>query len=229
MGLCLQADSLSDMETILEFLKSLHSTDGLRGLIQAGGLFAVVAIVFAETGLLVGFFLPGDSLLVTAGIFTASDGLGGGPLFNLWLALLLVSLAAVIGDQIGFLLGRKAGPMIFNRPDSRFFKKKHLIAAHDFYNKHGGKAIIIARFSPFLRTFVPFAAGVANMDYWGFVKFNVAGGILWVFSMILLGHFLGLSPLADQLHKIIVVVVFLSLLPIIISAFKAWKGKQVAL
>lgn len=214
------------MEDIISFLKGLHSIENLRHIIQTGGLAVVVGIVFAETGLLAGFFLPGDSLLVTAGIFTASDGLGGPPLFNLYIALLCVTLAAVIGDQVGYLLGRKSGKLIYNRPDSRFFKRKHLIAAQKFYEKHGGKAIIIARFSPFLRTFVPFAAGVADMDYWGFVKYNVFGGILWVFSMILLGHFLGLSPLANQLHKIIVVVVFLSLLPIIISVYKAWRNKE---
>ena len=216
------------MEAIIEFFKGLHSVENLRQIIQTGGLLIVVGIVFAETGLLAGFFLPGDSLLVTAGIFTASDGFGGPPLFNLYIALLLVTLAAVIGDQVGYLLGKKAGPVIFNRPDSRFFKKKHLIAAQDFYTQHGGKAIIIARFSPFLRTFVPFAAGVAQMDYKGFVKYNVVGGVLWVFSMILLGHFLGLSPLANQLHKIIVVVVALSLLPVVYSVYKAWRGKGTA-
>ncbi len=213
------------MNEFLDFIKSLHSTEGLRHLIQTGGILVVTAIVFAETGLLFGFFLPGDSLLVTTGIFTASDGLGGAPLFDLTYTLLIITAAAVIGDQVGFVLGRKAGPMIFNRQDSRFFKKKHLLAAHKFYEKHGGKAIIIARFSPFLRTFVPFAAGIADMSYWDFVKFNVVGGVLWVFSMVLLGHFLGLSPLANQLHKIIVVVVGLSLLPIVISAWKAWRTK----
>lgn len=214
------------MDGLLEFLKSLHSAEGLRTLIQTGGLITLIGIIFAETGLLVGFFLPGDSLLVTAGIFAASDGMGGPPLFNLGLMLAVLTVAAVVGDQVGFVLGRKTGTLVANRPDGLLFKRKHLTAAHEFYERHGGRALILARFVPILRTFVPFAAGMANMSYRSFVRYNVIGGVLWINSMGLLGYFLGLSPLANQLHRIIIVVVFVSVLPLIFSTIKALLAKR---
>jgi len=204
------------MSQILEFLRSLHSAEGIGELIRTGGLIALIAIVFAETGLLVGFFLPGDSLLVTAGIFAASDGAGGPGLFNVYTLAAVVSVSAVVGDQVGYLLGKKSGPLIFSREDSLLFKKHHVRSAHDFYEKHGGAALIFARFMPIFRTFVPFVAGVAQMDYKKFFRFNLLGGILWVWSMVFLGYALGHSPLANQLHKIIVVVVFISILPMIV-------------
>jgi membrane-associated protein len=210
------------MDTILDFLRSLHSADGLRHLVQTGGLVALVGIVFAETGLLAGFFLPGDSLLVTAGIFAAGDGAGGPPLFSLSVLIGVLCVAAVVGDQLGYILGAKTGDLILQRPDGMFFKKKHLTAAHEFYEKHGSKAIVLARFVPILRTFVPFAAGMAKMSYSGFVRFNVIGGILWVSSMILLGYFVGMTPLGQQLHRVILVVIFVSVLPLFISVGKAW-------
>ncbi len=214
------------MHELLDFVKNLHSEEGLRSLIQNGGLLALTAIVFAETGLLAGFFLPGDSLLVTAGIFAASDGMGGPGLFNIWTLNAVLITAAIVGDQVGYLLGKKTGHLAFQKEDSRFFKKKHLVAAHEFYEKHGARALIIARFVPILRTFVPFAAGVAEMDYRHFVRYNVVGGLLWVLSMTLLGYALGHTELANQLHKIIIVVVFVSILPLIFSAYKALQQKR---
>jgi membrane-associated protein len=136
-------------------------------------------------------------------------------------------VAAVVGDQVGFLLGRKTGHLVSGRKDSWLFKKRHLDSAHAFYEKHGGKAVVLARFVPILRTFVPFVAGMAEMHYSTFVRWNIFGGVLWVFSMILLGAYLGTTPLADQLHKVIVVVVLVSILPLVFSAGKAiLKGRS---
>ena len=213
------------MNDIIEFLKTLHSAEGLKNLVQSGGLGLLIAIIFAETGLLAGFFLPGDSLLVTAGVFASTDGMGGSGIFSLPVLLITLSLAAIIGDQVGYYLGMKAGPKIYRQEDTLFFKKKHLIAAQDFYQKHGGRAVIIARFIPIFRTFVPFAAGMAKMPYEKYVKVNIIGGLVWVNSLVPLGYFLGKSPLADQLHKIILLVIFISILPILVGATKAFLNK----
>jgi membrane-associated protein len=210
---------------MLDWLKqAFHFVMDVRGLIQAGGLLMVCAIVFVETGLFVGFFLPGDSLLVTAGLFAAKGDL------NLWLLLTLASLCAVVGDQVGYIIGRTAGQALYNRPDSFFFRKKHLQKAHEFYEKYGGKTIVLARFIPIVRTFAPAVAGAANMNYRRFVTFNVAGGVLWVFSTVLLGYFLGRSipDLDKHIHYVIVVVVFLSILPGIIEVWKARRAQTAA-
>ena len=213
------------MDAIFQFLGNLHSPQGIEALIRSGGLMLLVFIVFAETGLLAGFFLPGDSLLVTAGLLCSRSLSGGEPILNIWLVNLALMAAAVIGDQVGFWLGRKTGPKIFNKPDNRFFKKKYALEAHAFYEKHGGKAIILARFVPILRTFVPFIAGVADMSYRRFVAFNVFGGIGWVLSMTTLGYFLGQSPLGEKLHLIILVVIFVSILPMAIGVLKRFFSK----
>ena len=211
------------MDTLIGFFKSLHSSEGLIQLITQGGFFILLAIVFAETGLLIGFFLPGDSLLVAAGVVSAqSDHL----YFNIWFLNAALMLAAITGDQLGYWLGSKTGPQIFKTEDSLFFKKKYAIEAHDFYELHGGKSIIIARFIPVLRTFVPFIAGVAQMPYRRFLYFNVIGGILWVGSLLTLGYFVGKSPLAKHLHYVILFVIAVSLLPIAIGLFKRIFGKQ---
>jgi membrane-associated protein len=198
------------IDTLLQFLRAVHDVEGI---IRWGGMLMLVAIVFAETGLMVGFFLPGDSLLVTAGVFAAAGHL------DITTLLLGVSAAAIVGDQLGYYIGHKTGPMIFRREDSLFFKRAHLLRAQEFYEKHGGKTIIIARFMPIVRTFAPVVAGVGNMEYRRFVFFNVAGGVLWVWSMSLLGYGLGsVIPDIDRyIHIIIVVVVFLSILPGIIE------------
>lgn len=189
----------------------------VRGLIQLGGLLAVCVIVFVETGLFVGFFLPGDSLLVTAGIFSATGDLHLGAL------LVGASICAVAGDQVGYWIGRRAGQALYRRPDSRIFKRKHLEKAHAFYEKYGAKTIVIARFVPIVRTFAPAVAGAADMAYRTFVTYNVVGGLLWVWSTVLLGYFLGRTlPNIDRyIHVIIVVVILLSILPGVIEVLRS--------
>lgn len=213
------------MDHLLSFLSEIHSSEGIKQIIMTGGLWALVAIVFAETGLLVGFFLPGDSLLITAGIFAATDTHGGPGILNLWSLLFFLSVAAIIGDQVGYFLGFKTGPKIFSRNDSLLFKKKYAIQAHKFYEKYGGKAIIMARFIPVCRTFVPFVAGVAKMPYRTYLLFDIFGGLFWIFFLVLVGYFLGQTPLANELHKVILVVIFVSILPILFSASKALLSK----
>ena len=209
----------------MHWLKQLlHQLTDVETLVRAGGLTAMTAIVFAETGLMVGFFLPGDSLLVTAGVFAAS-----GQLDIVWLNALLIT-AAIVGDTVGYWIGRKAGPALFNRPRSRFFNPAHLRRAHDFYEKHGGKTIILARFMPIVRTFAPVVAGMGKMNYRRFVAFNVFGGMGWVLSMTLIGYYLGhFAWVRKNIEIVIVIVVFLSLLPGIIAFVREkMKGKSVA-
>lgn len=212
-------------ETIQHYL----SSDGIREIIGWGGIATMAGIIFAETGLLVGFFLPGDSLLITAGILANPrsefhvDGL------NLPMMMLVLTIAAIVGDQVGFFLGHRVGDSIWERPDGRFYKRRYLEEAHDFYVRYGGLAVVGARFMPILRTFVPFAAGVAKMPYKNFVFWNIGGGVLWINSLLIGGYFLALSPLANRLDKIILVVVFVSLLPMIIGVAKrVFFGKSAA-
>ena len=202
---------------MLDFLKEAFQllTD-VKSLIQWGGTLLVCVVVFTETGLFFGFFLPGDSLLVTAGVFAAAGHL------SLTALLVIVALCAVAGDQVGYLIGRKAGQALYSRDDSFFFRKQHLARAHEFYERYGGKTIVLARFIPIVRTFAPAVAGAANMNYTRFVSFNVFGGVLWVWSMVLIGYLLGSAvPNVDRhIHIIIVVVVFLSILPGIVEALR---------
>ena len=206
---------------ILELLRSLTDPEKLRVLLStllSGwlGYTALFAIVFSETGLLVGFFLPGDSLLFTVGVVAGAGSL------NIVTVNALLMAAAVIGDTTGYFLGRKAGPRIFNRPNSRFFRREHLIRTHEFYEKHGGKTIIYARFIPIIRTFTPFVAGVAQMPYRRFISFSIFGGMGWIFSMTMLGHQLGSIPLVRQhFEKVIVAIIVLSLMPAIFHVLKA--------
>jgi membrane-associated protein len=191
----------------------------VRGLIEWGGTAMVCAIVFAETGLFVGFFLPGDSLLVTAGVFA-----GAGHLRLAWL-LSLVTLCAIVGDQLGYLIGWRAGETLYQRKDSRFFKRKHLERAHEFYERNGGKTIILARFLPIVRTFCPPVAGAAKMNYGRYLLYDIAGGICWVWSMVLLGYTLGRTiPNVDKrIHYIIAAVIVVSFMP---AAYSAWKSRR---
>jgi membrane-associated protein len=191
----------------------------VRGLIEWGGTAMVCGIVFAETGLFVGFFLPGDSLLVTAGVFA-----GAGHLRLAWL-LSLVTLCAIAGDQLGYLIGWRAGETLYQRKDSRFFKRKHLERAHDFYERNGGKTIILARFLPIVRTFCPPVAGAAKMNYGRYLLYDIAGGICWVWSMVLLGYTLGRTiPNVDKrIHYIIAAVIVVSFMP---AAYSAWKSRR---
>jgi membrane-associated protein len=203
----------------------LHTLFDVQGLIQSAGPAApllVCVIVFIETGFFVGFFLPGDSLLVTAGVFSAA-----GVIPLKWL-LLPVMLCAIAGDQIGYWIGRLAGVAIYKREDSFFFKRRHLQRAHDFYEKYGGKTIILARFVPIIRTFCPPVAGAAGMTYPRYLVYDICGGMIWVGTMILGGYFLGrtIPNISQRIHYVILVVIFLSLLPAIISILRARRAEQ---
>jgi len=212
------------IQQLIDIFRSIYNVEGV---VRAGGLIALIAIVFAETGLLVGFFLPGDSLLVTAGIFCTSANPTGSPVLNLWHILVFVSIAAIVGDTLGYWIGAKSGPKLFTREQSLLFSKKHLLRTKAFYEKHGGKTIIMARFIPFARTFAPVVAGIGQMQYRRFLAYNVFGGIGWVWSMTLLGY--GLATvwpgITKQIDKLIIVIIFVSLLPAIISYFKN-RGRQ---
>lgn len=203
----------------------LHTLFDVQGLIQSAGPAApllVCIIVFIETGFFVGFFLPGDSLLVTAGVFSAA-----GVIPLKWL-LLPVMLCAIAGDQIGYWIGRLAGVAIYKREDSFFFKRRHLQRAHDFYEKYGGKTIILARFIPIIRTFCPPVAGAARMPYPRYLTYDIFGGVIWVGTMILGGYFLGrtIPNISQRIHYVILVVIFLSLLPAIISVLRTRRAEQ---
>jgi membrane-associated protein len=199
---------------MLELLKSLKEQIDPTYLIQTFGYPGLTAIVFLETGALV-FFLPGDSLLFMAGLFA-----GEGTLNLLMLQALLIP-AAIIGDALSYYIGSKVGPALFNRPESRFFKPQHMKAASDFYEKHGGKAIILARFMPIVRTFVPVVAGIGKMPYRRFAMFNIVGGVSWVASMTVAGYFLGQFEFVKKRIELIVIgIIFLSILPGIIAWLK---------
>jgi len=198
-------------------------------LLAKGGIFVyfgLIFIVFAETGLAVGFFLPGDSLLVVAGLFAATGKL------NLAILLSTLFVAAVVGDAVGYYTGLRLGPRLFKRQKSLLFRPSHLQKAHAFYEKYGGKTIIIARFVPIVRTFAPIVAGAANMPYRRFVVFNIVGGFLWVFSMILSGYFLGNIlksrfgiDLDEHIEWVVIIVVVLSLMPAVIEVLKSRREK----
>ena len=205
------------MESVFQelFLK-LHHLDQL---IIWAGYFGMTAIVYSETGLLAGFFLPGDSLLVTAGLL-ASQGM-----FNIFYLDLLLICAAIAGDNTGYFIGYHAGPKLFKREDSLFFHKKHLERTRHFFEKYGGKTIILARFVPIVRTFTPTVAGVARMKYKKFILFSILGGLGWVISMTSIGYFLGRSvpDIEEHLHVLVAAVIFISFLPVI---FEVWKAKK---
>jgi membrane-associated protein len=190
----------------------------LPALVQWAGYAGMFAIIFTETGLFFGFFLPGDSLLVTAGLL-ASQGL---PLDVSKLGVLL-SAAAILGDNTNYWVGRLTGPRIFNREDSLLFKRKHLQRAADFYAKHGAKTVVLARFMPIVRTFAPLVAGAAGMSYRTFVVYSVLGGLAWIWSMLLIGYFLGsrFPGVSAHLELVIIAVIALSLLPGVISWWRA--------
>lgn len=211
------------MHELLDLFKSLTDPERLIQLLSTVmtgwlGYALLIAIVFAETGLLVGFFLPGDSLLFTVGVVA-----GAGKLDIVLINLVLIA-AAIVGDAVGYLLGRTTGPKIFNRPDSTFFRKEHLRKTQEFYDKHGGKTIIYARFVPIVRTFAPFIAGVAGMPYSRFLAFNIFGGIGWVVTMTTLGYSLGgIEIIRKHFDKVVVLIVFVSVLPVLLEL---WKSRQ---
>jgi len=187
-------------------------------LIGQFGLLGVLVIVFAESGLLIGFFLPGDSLLFTTGLLVTAGKLHT----PLWLVCVLVALAAIIGDQVGYLFGRKVGPALFNRPDSRFFKQENVEKAHEFFEKYGPKSLILARFVPIVRTFTPIIAGVSRMNYRSFIVFNIIGGVLWGVGVTLLGAALGKIEFVHQnIEAILILIVLISVVPIAIEFLRA--------
>jgi membrane-associated protein len=210
------------MDQLVEFLHFLRDPSAL---IKWAGYVGLTLIVFTETGLFFGFFLPGDSLLVTAGLLSSQ----GFPL-NVWKMGLLLSAAAIAGDNTNYWIGRTTGPRIFRREDSLFFKKRHVERASAFYARHGPKTIVLARFMPIVRTFAPLVAGVARMNYRTFLTYSVLGGLTWIWSMLLLGYFLGstVPGVADHIELVILVVIFLSILPGIISWLRERRAAKAA-
>ncbi|MGW1870237.1 DedA family protein [Streptomyces mauvecolor] len=187
-------------------------------LLQTFGLAGLLIIVFAESGLLIGFFLPGDSLLFTTGLLVTTGKLDT----PLWLVCVLVVLAAVLGDQVGYLFGKKVGPSLFSRPDSKLFKQENVEKAHEFFEKYGPKSLVLARFVPIVRTFTPIIAGVSGMNYRSFVTFNVIGGTLWGAGVTLLGAALGNVDFVHQhIELILVAIVLVSVVPIAIEFLRA--------
>lgn len=206
----------------MDFTGLISQIYNIPQIIAWAGYLGLAIILFAETGLFFGFFLPGESLLVTAGIFAAA-----GKLNVLTLILFLVP-AAIIGDAVGYTFGSRFGRKLYERKDSFFFRKDHLVAAETFYEKHGGKAVLLARFVPFVRTFAPIAAGIAQMPYTRFAMYNIAGAILWVISGVLLGFFLGkLVPNVDSYLVLIVgIVVLITLIPPAIGYLNHRKSQK---
>ncbi|MFF8191931.1 DedA family protein [Streptomyces bobili] len=187
-------------------------------LLDSFGIWGLLLIVFAESGLLIGFFLPGDSLLFTAGLLITSNQLD----FPLWAAVVLICVAAILGDQAGYMFGKKVGPSLFTRPDSRLFKQENVTKAHEFFEKYGPKSLVLARFVPIVRTFTPIIAGVSGMRYRSFLIFNVIGGILWGAGVTLLGSWLGnIDFVKANIEPILLLIVFLSVVPIIIEFLRA--------
>ncbi|MDO0926461.1 VTT domain-containing protein [Streptomyces sp. TG1A-8] len=191
-------------------------------LLDTYGIWGLLLVVFAESGLLIGFFLPGDSLLFTCGLLITSHQLD----FPLWGAIALICLAAVLGDQAGYMFGKKVGPSLFNRPDSRLFKQENVTKAHEFFEKYGPKSLVLARFVPIVRTFTPIVAGVSGMRYRSFLTFNVIGGVLWGAGVTLLGSWLGnIGVVKNNIEAILILIVLVSVVPIAIEFLRA-RGKS---
>jgi len=209
----------------LEFLRTLTDPEKLISFLSSVvtgwyGYLLLFLIVFAETGLLVGFIFPGDSLLFTIGVVAGAGGLDIGVIC----AVLVV--ASILGDQSGYFLGFRTGPHIFNRPDSRFFKQEYVRRTQEFYDKYGGKTLIMAKFVPIVRTFAPFMAGVGRMKYAKFLSFNVFGGLGWVLSMTLAGYFLGgVSIVRQHFEKVVILIVVVSLIPVFLQIMKARRER----
>ena len=211
------------MDVLLDLLKKLTDPARLKELVAWAGYPGLAMIIFSETGLFVGFFLPGDSLLVTSGLFAAAG------FFDVTLLIPLLIAAAILGNGTGYSIGRKGGQALYQREESRFFKKKHLLATKTFYEKYGTMTIILAQFMPFSRTFAPLVAGIAQMKYTKFATYNIIGAVSWITSMVLIGYFLGsVIPNIDKhIHLVIIVVVFLSILPGIFKYLQIrWKGTK---
>lgn len=211
------------MDTLLEFFNRLRD---VKALVAWGGYVGLTFIIFAETGLLVGFFLPGDSLLVTAGLFASQPKFG----LNVWALGGLLSAASIVGNSVGYWIGYLSGPRLFRREESLLFKPRYLRQAHEFYERHGGKTVVIARFMPIVRTFVPVVAGAAGMSRTRYTLYNVTGGLLWIWSMLFTGYFLGryIPGVDEHIETVILLVIFLSLLPGIIHWLQARRKARAA-
>ncbi|MEV6116587.1 DedA family protein [Streptomyces sp. NPDC052109] len=193
-----------------------------NNLLDSFGIWGLLLVVFAESGLLIGFFLPGDSLLFTCGLLITSHQMD----FPLWGAIGLICLAAILGDQAGYMFGRKVGPSLFNRPNSRLFKQENVTKAHEFFEKYGPKSLVLARFVPVVRTFTPIVAGVSGMKYRSFLTFNVIGGVLWGAGVTLLGSWLGkIGFVKNNIEAILILIVLVSVVPIAIEFLRA-RGKE---
>jgi membrane-associated protein len=205
---------------IEHLVQALTDPAALYELVRWGGYVALAVIVFTETGLLIGFFLPGDSLLITAGLVAAAGGL------DVWLLTGLLSVAAIAGDSVGYAIGYRAGPHIFTRENSRWFNRGHLVRTREFYERHGGKTIVLARFIPIIRTFAPVVAGVGRMEYRRFLAYNVLGGVGWVAGLTWTGYLLGqaIPDVGRYIHLVIGIVVVLSVIPIGIEWWRARPG-----
>lgn len=216
------------MHAALDFLRALYNAERLlelaRILLRSPlGIAGLFGILFAETGLLVGFFLPGDSLLFSVGVASGAAGV------NLYLLAGILMCAAITGDNVGYLLGRHSGPRIFTRPESRFFHPDHLQRTRKFYEKYGARAIVYARFIPIIRTCTPFVSGVAEMSYPRFLFFSLFGGIFWIAFMMTIGYQLGQVGLVRRnFEKAILAVIFVSLLPALSEAYKHWRARRAA-
>ena len=214
------------VQNLIDFLRSLTDPERLLHLVSVvlGGWYGyalLFAIVFSETGLLVGFFLPGDSLLFTVGVVAGAGGL------NIVLVNVVLMAAAILGDSNAFLLGYKTGPKIFSRPDCRFFKQEYITRTHAFYEKYGGKTIIFARFLPIVRTFAAFVAGVGRMPYLKFLPYSVCGGVAWIFSLTMIGYSIGGMPFVrHNFDKVIIAIILISLSPTVIEVLKARRQKK---
>ena len=210
------------MDYLIQLVESFFNTVyNVPELIRLVGLIGLIVIVFAETGLLIGFFLPGDSLLITAGLFAARGD------FDIVVLNVTLMAAAVIGDATGYWIGRRTGRALYSRPNSFFFRREHLRITHEFYERHGGITIVVARFIPILRTFAPVVAGVAEMGYRKFATYNILGGVAWVLSMTLAGYILGniVPDIENRIHIVVAIVIGLSLLPPVYAWFKAYLGR----
>jgi len=209
------------MQSILDFVHALRDP---RALVAWGGYVGLTIIIFAETGLLVGFFLPGDSLLVTAGLLASQPDRFD---LNVYALGALLSIASILGNSVGYYIGKITGPRLFRRENSLLFNRKHLERAHAFYERHGGKTIILARFMPIVRTFVPVVAGMGQMQYRRYTVYNIIGGLAWIWSMLFVGYFLGryIPGIGDHIEIVILVVIFLSILPGIIGWWRS-RGRS---
>ncbi|MER6993616.1 VTT domain-containing protein [Saccharopolyspora hirsuta] len=196
-----------------------------ENIVQSLGPFALIGvclIIFAECGLLIGFFLPGDSLLFVTGLFVAAGAIDT----PIWLVLILLSLCAFVGNVTGYWIGRKVGPAMFNKPDSKLFKREHVDKTHDFFERYGARAIILARFVPIVRTFITAVAGIAQMDQKKFFSYSAIGGVAWIVSMTLLGYFLGNIPwIRNNLEAMAILIVLVSVIPIVIEYLKGRREK----